>query len=405
MEQKLYGYRWAVVGIFWFVIFAYGANWFALSPMLGEFKITFGITNTWQTPLLMSLIGMFVIFFAWPTGWVIDRKGPKISISIGALFMAIGFGLRPWLLDSFYTLLLSSIIAGIGLAWILVAMAPQILRWFPNKQAPLPVGIAASGLFIGFGTGSLVIPLLLTLTTKFYSFILLGVISVIAFFVWIIFARDSPPTSPEERIKVKTMKFTEGFKNVFESKNAYLYPIIGFFIVGITLVISHFIPMLYSSDPIAKKQGGYIAGFLLYGCALGAFTAPFAAKKYGIKKITLSVIGGTIILWLLLFFLFYSISYDVSAINWVFIMIIAFLFGVCLQASWPLALYSQETEQGVNEGNVGVAASLYISISNIGAAVLPVIFPIMFPDNFTQFVGIFIVLLICLLIWCVVKRK
>jgi len=405
MEYKLYGYRWAVVGLFWFVIFAYGANWFALSPMLGEFKTIFGITNTWQTPLLISLIGMFVIFFAWPAGSLIDRKGSKISISIGALFMAIGFGIRPWLLDSFYTLLLSSIIAGIGLAWILVAMAPQMLRWFPHKQASLPVGIAASGLFIGFGTGSLAMPLLVTITTKFYSFLLFGMIAVIAFFVWIIFARDNPPTLPEERIEVKTMGFTEGMKNAIRSKNAYLYPIIGFFIVGITLVISHFIPMLYSSDPTVKKQGGYIAGFLLYGCALGAFTAPFAAKKYGMKKITLSVIGGAIILWLIMFFLFYTISYDVTAINWVFIVIIAFLFGVCFQASWPLALYSQETEEGVNEGNVGIAASLYISISNIGAAVLPVVFPILFPDNFSNFVGIFVGLLICFLVWFVVKRK
>jgi len=405
MEYKLYGYRWAVVGVFWFVIFAYGANWFALSPMLGEFKTMFGITNTWQTPLLISLIGMFVIFFAWPAGSLIDRKGPKISISIGALFMAIGFGIRPWLLDSFYSLLLSSIIAGIGLAWILVAMAPQMLRWFPHKQASLPVGIAASGLFIGFGTGSLAIPLLVTITTKFYSFLLFGIIAVIAFFVWIIFARDSPPTLPEDRIEIKTMGFTEGLKNVIRSKNAYLYPIIGFFIVGITLVISHFIPMLYSSDPTVKKQGGYIAGFLLYGCALGAFAAPFAAKKYGMKKITLSVIGGALILWLILFFLFYSISYDVTAISWVFIVILAFLFGVCFQASWPLALYSQETEEGVSEGNVGVAASLYISISNIGAAVLPVVFPILFPDNFSHFVGIFVGLLICFLIWFVVKRK
>ncbi|MCX6661327.1 MAG: MFS transporter [Euryarchaeota archaeon] len=405
MEQKLYRYRWVIVGIFWLVIFAYGANWFALSPMLGEFKTTFGITNTWQTPLLISLIGMFVIFFAWPAGSLTDRKGPKLSISIGALFMAIWFGIRPWLLDSLYTLLGSSIIAGIGLAWILVAMAPQMLRWFPHKQASLAVGIAASGLFIGFGTGSLCMPLLVSMTSKFNSFLLFGIIAIIACIIWIIFARDSPKTPPEEQKKVQVMGFAEGMKNVLHSKNAFLYPIVGFLIVGITLVISHFIPTLYSFDPNMKKQGGYIAGFLLYGCALGAFTAPFAAKKFGIRKITLSVIGGAIILWLVLFVLFYTNSYDVTALNWILIVFIAFLFGVCFQASWPLALYSQETEEGVSEANVGIAASLYISISNIGAAVLPVIFPILFPDNFTHFIAITIGLLICLLIWGIVKRK
>lgn len=348
---------------------------------------------------------MFVIFFAWPAGSLTDKKGPKLSISIGALFMAIGFGIRPWLLESFSTLLISSIIAGIGLAWILVAMAPQMLRWFPHKQASLPVGIAASGLFIGFGTGSLFMPMLASITTKFNSFLLFGLLAVIAFIVWIIFAKDSPKTPPEERNKVEKMGFKKGMKHVFHSKNAYLYPIVGFFIVGITLVISHFIPTLYSNDPMMKKQGGYIAGFLLYGCALGAFAAPFTAKKYGIRKITISVITGAILLWLVLFFLFYTTSYDVAAINWILIVFIAFLFGVCFQASWPLALYSQETEEGVNEANVGIAASLYISISNIGAAVLPVIFPILFPDNFSHFVAITIGLLLCLLIWGIVKRK
>jgi uncharacterized membrane protein len=111
------------------------------------------------------------------------------------------------------------------------------------------------------------------------------------------------------------------------------------------------------------------------------------------------------ILWLVLFFLFYTNSYNVAAINWILIVFIAFLFGVCFQASWPLALYSQETEEGVSEANVGIAASVYISISNIGAAVLPVIFPILFPDYFTHFVAIFIGLLICFLVWGVVKRK
>ncbi|MFA5101619.1 MAG: MFS transporter [Candidatus Thermoplasmatota archaeon] len=405
MQQQLYRYRWIIVGTFWFVIFAYGANWFALSPLLGEFKTSFGIANSWQTPLLLSLIGMFVIFFAWPAGSLTDKKGPKLSISIGALFMAIGFGIRPWLLDSFFTLLASSVIAGIGLAWILVAMAPQMLRWFPHTQAALPVGIAASGLFIGFGTGSLCMPLLVSMTTKFNSFLVFGILAVIACLIWIFFARDSPKTPPEERTKVQSMGFTEGMKHVFHSKNAYLYPFVGFFIVGITLVISHFISTLYSSDSFVRQQGGYIAGFLLYGCALGAFAAPFAAKKYGIQKIALSVVGGAVLFWLVLFLLFYQNSYEVNAISWLLIVGIAFLFGICLQASWPLALYSQETEEGVNEANVGIAASLYISISNIGAAVLPVIFPILFPDNFTHFIAILVGLLLCLLIWGIVKRK
>jgi len=397
MEQKLYGYRWAVVGIFWFVIFAYGANWFALSPMLKTFEGSFSIPS-WQSHLLLSLIGMFVIFFAWPAGTLIDRKGPKISISIGALFMAIGFGLRPWMLDSFLKLLLSSVIAGIGLAWILVAMAPQMLRWFPHKHASLPVGIAASGLFIGFGTGSLLMPLIpnpADALPGYNGFLIFGILAVIAFFLWLMIAKDHPATPPEERIKIEKMRFAEGMKNVFRSKNAFVYPLIGFFIVGITLVISAFLHQLYPG-----QNGGYVAGLLLYGCAIGAFFAPFLAKKVGLKKVTLAVVIGAVIFWIILFLLNYS--YHVS---WLFMIPVAFLFGVCFQASWPLALYSQETEEGVTDSNVGIAASLYVSISNIGAAVLPVIFPLLFKDVLQNFIAILIGLIICVLLWGVVKRK
>jgi FLVCR family feline leukemia virus subgroup C receptor-related protein len=395
MEYKLYKYRWTVVAAFWIVIFAYGANWFALSPMLKTFEADFNIPS-WESHLLISLIGMFVIFFAWPAGTLIDKRGPKISTSIGALFMAIGFGIRPWLLDSFYALLLSSVIAGIGLAWILVAMAPQMFRWFPHKQASLPVGIVASGLFIGFGTGSLVMPILVDAYDKSTGFLIFGIIAIIAFFVWIIVAKDHPETPPEERITVQKMKFAEGMKKVFSSKNAYVYPFIGFFIVGITLVISAFLHQLYPGE-----KGGYIAGLLLYGCAIGAFAAPFIAKKIGLKKVTLSVIIGAVIFWLIVFSL--NNYYNAS---WLLVVPIAFLFGVCFQASWPLALYSQETEEGVTDANVGIAASLYISISNIGAAVLPVLFPLIFKtDPPSNFIAITVGLIICILLWAVVKRK
>jgi len=398
MEHRVYRYRWAIVGAFWLVMFAFGANWFALSPMLTHFETQFNV-QAWESHLLISLIGMFVILLAWPAGSLIDKNGPKLSTTIGAFFMMVGFGLRPFLLDSFPRLLLSSIIAGIGLAWILVALAPQMLRWFPKKAASLAVGIASSGLFIGFGTGSLFMPLLVPTSIQrtsdmFNGFLIFGILAIVAFFIWILVAKDHPPQPPENRLEVEKMKFYEGVKHVLDSKNAYVYPIVGFFIVGMTLVVTAFMNQLYPG-----KEGGYIAGLLLYGCAIGAFEAPFILKRIGLKKLTIATVLGAIIFWLMMLA---SNSYGVS---WLFIVLMAFLFGFCLEASWPLALYCQETEEGVSEANVGIAASLYISISNIGAAVLPVLFPLLFKTNLLNFIAILGGLIFCVALWAVVKRK
>jgi len=403
MEYRVYRYRWAIVGAFWFVMFAFGANWFALAPMLGVFETQFNV-QAWESNLLISLIGMFVILLAWPAGSLIDKNGPKSSISIGAFFMMAGFGLRPFLLDSFPKLLLSSVIAGIGLAWILVALAPQMLRWFPKKGASLAVGIASSGLFIGFGTGALFMPLLVpasvqTTSDMFNGFLIFGILAIVAFFSWIGIAKDHPPQSPEKNREVEKMKFHEGMKHVFDSKNAYVYPIIGFFIVGMTLVITAFLNRLYSG-----KEGGYIAGLLLYGCAIGAFAAPFLLKRVGIRRVTISAVVGAIIFWFIIILAYYSYG-ALSSLSLLFIISMAFLFGFCLEASWPLALYCQETEEGVSEANMGIAASLYISISNIGAAVLPVLFPLLLKTNLLNFIAILGGLIFCVALWAVVKRK
>ena len=126
-------------------------------------------------------------------------------------------------------------------------------------------------------------------------------------------------------------------------------------------------------------------------------------KRIGLKKVTISVVIGAIFFWVLMYYLHINITY----MNWLPVLFVAFFFGLCLQASWPLALYSQETEPGVTEANVGIAASLYVSISNIGAAVLPVVFPILFPftGGIVPIAAVLGALVICLMLWLAVKRR
>ncbi len=385
--MKFKGYKWAVLASLWLLIFAYGANWFAVAPLLKDFESLYGIGGA-ESHLLLSIIGLFVVFLAWPAGGVVDKKGPRMSAIIGSVFMVVGFTGRIWLNGSYSELLFTTAVAGIGLAWLLVALAPQLIQWFEEK-ASLMIGLASSGLFMGFATASLLSPYIkegygIKAVYEFFA-----LLSIIAFAAYLAFGKDKGGS------KEKSVKISEGMKSLFSSRNAILYPMIGFFIVGATLSASALLPKLLGDFGMDEVEGGNVISIMLFGAALGAFLFPHVAGKYGVKKSSLAVASISVIFWLVFHF-------DVSFLVY---LLAAFLFGIFLESSWPVALHCQETEKGVNAKNVGIAASLYISISNVGGATLPVIIGKLADSSHQNaFVVLLSYLVIFVLLWAAVKK-
>ena len=382
-------YKWVVMAAFWLLIFSYGANWFSVAPILDKIEIKYlqQYSKEMQhvlSHLLLSIIGLFVVFFAWPAGNVVDKKGAKISALIGSIFMFIGFGSRAFLLQSYWSILAATIVAGFGLAWILVALAPMMIQWFEEK-ASLAIGITSSGLFLGFSFGSVVSPHIFDKYGLDGVFEFFALFSFISFLIWIVAGKD------KKKLESRRTSFKEGIKQIMASKNALIYPFIGFFIVGATLSASALMPSLHNFD---KFEKGNIISVMLLGCAIGAFSFPYIAAKYGIKKIA----SGVAILALLLWIAFYFIS------PYTLLLLISFLFGVFLQAGWPIALHSQETEKGVTKENEGIAASLFISLSNVGGAVLPVLTGYLERNMDIAFAGIAVYIIACFILWIAIRR-
>ncbi len=355
----MYRYRWVVLGAFWFVMFSYGASWFATAPLFHHFMDEFSVSHA-TAAWLLSVIGLLVVFLAFPAGYLVDKKGPRVCTILGTFFMVIGFGIRPWMIHSYWTMLLSSIIAGFGLAEIMVSLAPVMLRWFPKKYASTPIGIGSSGLFVGFGTGILLSSMLVEKFSIQKMYLFYSLLCIIAFMLWFVFGKDSPASPPEEREKINKTGIVEGIKSITSSKLSYIYPLIGFMITGITITVSAFVPE-YLENVLSSFELGLTTGLIFFGCAVGAFFCPILASKRKGKHIGFATILFATILWCVLF---------KTPLGLVFIT--CFVFGFFLQGSWPIALSMQETEKGVNPSNEGAAAGMYMVGSNIGAALIPV---------------------------------
>jgi OFA family oxalate/formate antiporter-like MFS transporter len=118
-----------------------------------------------QIALIFSI---FVLFETWPVpvvGGFIDRFGIRRLMLVGSVMIAagwIGGGLTATSVFQLY--IWYGVIAGLGCGIVYVAVVGNAIRWFPDRRG-LAAGITAAG----FGGGSALTPIPISLTIQAYG--------------------------------------------------------------------------------------------------------------------------------------------------------------------------------------------------------------------------------------------
>src|SRR5260370_24797770 len=89
----------------------------------------------WKLSDIQTAFTLFLVFETWIMpieGWLIDRMGPRVFISIASVlcgvgWTALGFVTTLWQLYLFYA------IAGVGAAFVYSGSIAGALKWFPVK--------------------------------------------------------------------------------------------------------------------------------------------------------------------------------------------------------------------------------------------------------------------------------
>lgn len=147
----------------------------------------------WNLAGIQWATTLFVVFQTWTQpaqGWLIDRLGPRVSISIagtlcGAGWAALGFA------SSISMLYMSYSVAGIGAGLVYSGAVGLALKWFSTRR-----GLASGIMTAGFGGGTaLFIPLIAAMIRTLgyrQTFIWTGTLQGLAIVVVAQFLRRAP---------------------------------------------------------------------------------------------------------------------------------------------------------------------------------------------------------------------
>ena len=105
----------------------------------------------WGRASIQVAFSIFVLAETWLVpfeGYLIDKFGPKLMVSIAGALIAIAWAMNAYA-DSLTLLYAGAIIGGVGAGIIYGASVGNALKWFPDRR-----GLAAGLTAAGFGAGS-----------------------------------------------------------------------------------------------------------------------------------------------------------------------------------------------------------------------------------------------------------
>lgn len=288
-DVKVYGYRWVMLLVFMFINVTIQILWICYAPVTHDAMQYFNTTEL--NVGLLAMIFMFVyIPLAIPAAWAIDTYGFRKSVGVGAILLGV-FGLLRGLLTSDFTL---TLIFTIGLAaaqpLLLNAFTKLAALWFPMKQRATITGLLFLATFLGIAIGEALTPLLVLQFGFAAMQLIYGVVAALSAIVFLILAREAPPT-PASPIGFEARALVlDGLKQILHQRDFYYLAFALFVGNGIFNGLSTWVESIVRVRGLSASQAGDLAALMLVGGIVGAVAMPALSDRLR-KRQPLLVMG------------------------------------------------------------------------------------------------------------------
>jgi MFS family permease len=359
MEQptfKVYRYRWLVLVAFMFSVAFNQLLWITFAPITSNSAAYYHVSDLSIGILSMSFMITYLVVSI-PASWVIDTYGFRVAVAIGAVLTGV-FGLMRGLVASNYTLVLVAQVGiAIGQPFIMNAVTKVSARWFPLEERATASGFGSLAAYVGILVGLVLTPVL-ALSGGISSMLLIyGVGALVAAVLFLVVAREHPPTPPGPADQEERALMFDGLKQALRKKDFILLMIVFFIGLGVFNAVTTWIEDIVRPRGFTMLQAGYAGGLMIVGGVIGALTLPAMSDHYRkrVPFILIALAGATLGL----------VGVTFAATN-VLLLASSFVLGFFLLSSGPIGFqYGAEIARPTPEGTSNGLLLLMGQISGI----------------------------------------
>lgn len=292
---KVYRFRWTILSIYMFLVAVNQMLWITFAPITSDATRYYGVSDIWIGILSMCFMIVFVVFSI-PASWIIDKYGIRVGVGIGAAFTGVFGLLRGLVTTNFELLLMAQVGIAIGQPFILNAITKFAARWFPIEERATAAGLGSLAMYVGILAGMILTPYLIIGSGIGGMLYIYGIIAMVAAVIFVVFAKEGPPTAPCRPDQEERSLVFDGIKNIFKVRDFNWLMFIFFIGLGVFNCVTTWIENILNPRGFSNTQAGITGGLMIAGGILGALVIPILSDHYRKRTpfIIIALAGATI---------------------------------------------------------------------------------------------------------------
>ncbi|PKO00383.1 MAG: MFS transporter [Chloroflexi bacterium HGW-Chloroflexi-4] len=281
---KSYRYRWVVLAVFMFVNLMMQLLWISYAPVTGPSAKFYGVTDQGIGFLAMAFMIVYIPLSI-PESWAIDTFGFRKMVSLGAILMGV-FGLLRGFAGANYNLaMLCTIGIAIGQPFLMNSWTTVPAKWFEQEFRATAVGLVTLAGLIGVALGMVLTPILNQSLPIDQIQVIYGGIAALSALLFVILARETPPTPPcPDGMQTRALML-DGLKNALSNRKFWLILLVAFLGMAIFNGLTTWVESIVRPRGFSPEEAGTLGAVMLVGGIVGAIILPaFSDKEHKRQK-------------------------------------------------------------------------------------------------------------------------